>query len=121
MFPSQKYGPSQAMQESLLYKLVNDGLKPGVRADPNRFTHAFMSKYGKCRVFKIQSVSQESKEFAANPANRKCDAPGSWFCPGQYPPALTKILAQKRDFTQLENFKNKEDDSEYQKKYFENL
>jgi dolichyl-diphosphooligosaccharide--protein glycosyltransferase len=120
-FGFTKYGPSQAMQESLLYKLVNDGVKPGVRADPNRFTHAFISQYGKCRVFKIQSVSQESKEFAANPANRKCDAPGSWFCPGQYPPALTKILAQKRDFTQLENFKNKEDDSEYQKKYFENL
>jgi dolichyl-diphosphooligosaccharide---protein glycosyltransferase len=55
--------------------------------------------------------------------NRICDAPGSWFCRGQYPPALTKILKEKKDFKQLEDFNVKDggDDSEYQKKYFENL
>lgn len=54
--------------------------------------------------------------------NRVCDAPGSWFCRGQYPPALQKILKEKKDFKQLEDFNQKEgDDSEYQKKYFENL
>ena len=29
------------------------------------------------------------------------------FVPGQYPPALQKILAEKKDFAQLEDFNNK--------------
>jgi dolichyl-diphosphooligosaccharide---protein glycosyltransferase len=66
------------------------------------------------------SVAQDSKEWVEK--NRICDAPGSWFCRGQYPPALTKILKEKKNFKQLEDFNVKDgDDSEYQKKYFENL
>lgn len=56
--------------------------------------------------------------------NRICDAPGSWFCRGQYPPGLNKVLAEKKDFAQLEDFNIKgkgEDDSDYQREYFENL
>lgn len=57
-----------------------------------------------------------------SPKNRLCDAPGSWFCPGQYPPALEKILASKKDFQQLEDFNKKDgNDDEYTKQYFENL
>jgi dolichyl-diphosphooligosaccharide---protein glycosyltransferase len=70
----------------------------------------------------IQSVSQESKEWVEK--NRVCDAPGSWFCRGQYPPALKKVLAEKKDFKQLEDFNLKgklEDDSAYQNEYFNNL
>jgi dolichyl-diphosphooligosaccharide---protein glycosyltransferase len=68
----------------------------------------------------VQSVSKESREWV--PKNRVCDAPGSWFCKGMYPPALEKILKEKKDFKQLEDFNAKDgDDSEYQKKYFENL
>jgi len=68
------------------------------------------------------SVSQESKEWVADPTNRICDAPGSWVCRGQYPPALKAILAEKKDFKQLEDFNLKgEDDSEYQREYMENL
>ena len=68
----------------------------------------------------ILSVAKDSKEWVEK--NRICDAPGSWYCRGQYPPALTKILAEKKNFKQLEDFNVKEgDDSEYQKKYFENL
>lgn len=70
----------------------------------------------------IQSVSQESKEWVEK--NRVCDAPGSWFCRGQYPPALEKVLAEKKDFKQLEDFNLKgkvEDDSAYQKEYFDYL
>ena len=79
-----------------------------------------MSKYGKVRIFKVLKISEESKEWVKN--NRLCDSPGSWFCRGQYPPALQKILKQKKDFKQLEDFNVKgEDDSEYQKAYFENL
>lgn len=65
------------------------------------------------------SVSTESKEWVIQ--NRKCDAPGSWFCPGHYPPALEKILGEKKDFAQLEDFNTDNADDEYQKQYFENL
>jgi dolichyl-diphosphooligosaccharide--protein glycosyltransferase len=68
------------------------------------------------------SVAKESKDWVADPANRVCDAPGSWFCRGQYPPALEKILKEKKDFKQLEDFNARgEDDTEYQKQYLENL
>ncbi len=109
------------MRESLLYKLHSHGKQPGVVADPNRFREKYTSKYGKCRVFKVLSVSEESKKWVADPKNKKCDAPGSWFCPGQYPPGMQKILKEKRDFSQLEDFNKGESDSEYQKRYFENL
>jgi dolichyl-diphosphooligosaccharide--protein glycosyltransferase len=67
----------------------------------------------------IQAVSQESKEWVEK--NRVCDAPGSWYCPGHYPPALEKVLKEKKDFKQLEDFNRGEADEEYQRKYFENL
>lgn len=113
--------PSERMGESMLYKLHSHGLKPGVKADPNRFKLVYQSKYGKVRIFKVLKVSKESKEWVKDPKNRLCDG-GGWFCPGQYPPALQKILVQKKDFKQLEDFnKEGEDDSEYQKAYMENL
>jgi dolichyl-diphosphooligosaccharide--protein glycosyltransferase len=87
------------------------------------FRPVYNSKHGKVRIFKIQSVSKESKEWIKN--NRVCDSPGSWFCPGQYPPALQKILKEKKDFAQLEDFNVKSNDADYQndyqKQYFENL
>ena len=47
---------------------------------------------------------------------------GSWYCPGQYPPGLQKVLKDKKDFKQLEDFNAKtEADDEYQRKYFEHL
>lgn len=114
--------PSKMMRESMLYKLHSHGIAPGVVADPNRFREQYTSRFGKCRVFKILSVSQESKEWVAHSANRKCDVAGGWYCPGQYPPGMQKILSEKKDFSQLEDFNNKgEKDSEYQKQYFENL
>jgi dolichyl-diphosphooligosaccharide---protein glycosyltransferase len=110
------------MEDSLLYKLVMNKIHPDVMIDPNRFREVFRSQYGKVRIYKVMSVSKESKDWVANPANRVCDAPGSWFCRGQYPPALEKILMEKKDFKQLEDFNARgEDDSEYQKQYLENL
>jgi len=111
--------PSSQLSESLLYRLHSNGLVPGVQADPNRWKEVFRSKYGKVRIYKILSVSKESKEWVEK--NRVCDTPGSWFCPGQYPPALEKILAEKKDFAQLEDFNSGTSDEEYQKQYFENL
>ena len=114
--------PTPQMEQSLLYKLCLGGLRGDVQVDKNRFREVYRSKYGKVRIYKIMSVSAESKEWVANPDNRVCDAPGSWFCRGQYPPALEKILKEKKDFKQLEDFNAKsEDDSDYQREYFDNL
>jgi len=111
--------PSRMMAESLLFKLHSAGMMEGVEVDPNRFKEVFRTKYGRVRIFKILSVSEESKKWVKN--NRVCDVPGSWYCRGQYPPALEKVLSEKQDFAQLEDFNKKTDDTEYQKQYFENL
>jgi len=120
-FGYTQQGPSQMMRESFLFKLHSHKIQPGVQADPNRFRHAYDSPNGKCRVFKIQSVSKESKAWVADFKNRVCDAPGSWYCSGQYPPALQKVLEEKKDFEQLEDFNKDKGDSEYQALYHENL
>ncbi|GKY92313.1 dolichyl-diphosphooligosaccharide--protein glycosyltransferase subunit stt3a [Mayamaea pseudoterrestris] len=115
--------PTDSMEDSLLYKMVMNQVAPNVKVDPNRFKEVFRSKHAKVRIYKVLSVSKESKEWVENPANRICDAPGSWFCRGQYPPALEKILKEKRDFQQLEDFNRKsgEVDEDYTKQYMENL
>jgi dolichyl-diphosphooligosaccharide--protein glycosyltransferase len=116
--------PSAMMAASFLFKLHSHNLHPGTQVDPNRFREVFRSKYGKVRIYKILGVSQESKEWVANPANRICDVEGGWFCRGQYPPALQEVLRSKKDFSQLEDFNKKvkdEEDDEYLKQYFEDL
>ncbi|EEC43036.1 oligosaccharyl transferase [Phaeodactylum tricornutum CCAP 1055/1] len=118
-----KGNPTADMRKSLLYKLHSHNLVPDVQADRNRFREVFTSTYGKVRIYKILSVSKESKDWVANPENRVCDAPGSWMCRGQYPPALKKVLSEKKDFKQLEDFnaKSDHDDSDYQREYMENV
>lgn len=112
--------PSPMMARSLLFHLHSDGLVPGVNVDKNRFKRVYESTHGKVRIYRIMSVSKESKEWVAN--NRVCDAPGSWYCRGQYPPGLQKVLKDKKAFKQLEDFNAKTDaDDEYQRKYFEDL
>ena len=102
------------MEKCLLYKTVRYG-EPGVPAlNQKMFTHAFTSKYGKVRIFKIMNVSLKSKKWVADPANRICDAPGSWYCTGQYPPALQPLIAKRKAFRQLEDF-NVAKDEESQK------
>jgi len=114
--------PSSMMRRSLLYNLHGHKIKPDVDVSEDRFKLVFQSKYGKVRIFKVIGVSEESKKWVADPANRKCDAPGSWFCPGQYPPGLKHILDTKTDFHQLEDFNRagKRDDA-YLKAYFDDL
>lgn len=113
--------PSERMAESMLYKLHSHKLKPGVEADPNRFKLVYQSKYGKVRIFKVLKVSKESKEWVKDKKNKLCDG-GGWVCRGQYPPALQKILVQKQDFQQLEDFNIKGgDDSDYQKQYMDGI
>jgi dolichyl-diphosphooligosaccharide---protein glycosyltransferase len=109
------------MERSLLYRLHGNQIKKGVNADKDKWEEVYRSKYGRVRIYKIKGVSEESKKWVSDPANRVCDVPGSWFCPGQYPPGLANILARKKDFAQLEDFNRGAADEEYQKQYFEML
>ncbi|KAK7248508.1 hypothetical protein SO694_0016308 [Aureococcus anophagefferens] len=54
-------------------------------------------------------VSKKSKEWVADTAHRDCDAPGSWYCTGNYPPALEPLINRRIDFAQLEDFNKKRD------------
>mmetsp|Transcript_24548 Transcript_24548/g.70471 ORF Transcript_24548/g.70471 Transcript_24548/m.70471 type:complete len:903 (+) Transcript_24548:58-2766(+) len=96
--------PTPMMAKSLLYKAVKHNLAPGVKLDPKYFQEVHTTKYGKMRIYKVMNVSQESKDWIADPNNRVCDAPGSWYCVGQYPPALSKLISMRRNFAQVEDF-----------------
>lgn len=115
------------MEASLLYQLHSHRMRAGVQVDGNRFQEVFTSKYQKVRIFKVMSVSEESKAWVADPANRICDAPGSWYCTGQYPPALRPLIAKRKNFAQLEDFntkkdaKAKEEAAQYQQEYMERM
>jgi len=109
------------MSRSLLYQLHGNQIRPDVKVNPAQFEEVFRSKYGKVRIYKIVGVSEESKQWVADPANALCDAPGSWYCPRQYPPGLSAIIGRKKDFAQLEDFNRGEADEEYQRQYFETL
>ena len=100
--------PTPMMENSLLYKLVSFG-RMGVSVNESLFQHVHTTKYGKVRIYKIRKVSLKSKQWIADPANRICDAPGSWFCSGQYPPALSSFIASRHNFKQLEDFNVKRD------------
>ena len=111
--------PTKMMRDSLLYNLVLHKVKPGVEADSDRFEHVFTSRYGKCRIFKIKNVDQESRDWGINPKNRKCDPKQPWYCPGDYPPKLDWLISKRKNFRQLEDFnvKGSIDDEEYQRQY----
>ena len=113
--------PSPMMERSFLYRLHGHEIKKGVIADADKFKEVYRSKYGRVRIFKILGIDEESKAWVADWQNKRCDVPGSWFCPGQYPPGLYDILASKTDFAQLEDFNRGQKDAEYQKQYFEAL
>lgn len=112
--------PSPMMARSLLYRLHSHKKRPGVEAPEDKFQEVYRSRHGWVRIYKIIGVSEESKAWSADIANKKCDA-GGWYCPGQYPPAMEKVLARKTDFAQLEDFNRGKGDEEYTKKYFEHL
>uniref|UniRef100_A0A7S4MYF1 dolichyl-diphosphooligosaccharide--protein glycotransferase n=1 Tax=Odontella aurita TaxID=265563 RepID=A0A7S4MYF1_9STRA len=122
MFGRDRNGnPTKMMQDSLLYNLHSYQIRPDAQVDPEKFREVYKSKFGKVRIYEIVNVAKESKEWVADPANKLCDVPGSWYCPGQYPPALKGVLERKKDFAQLEDFNRGKGDDEYQKQYFEGL
>merc|ERR1719410_831528 len=95
------------MANSFLYKAVNHNKQPGVKVNSKFWKEVHTTKYGLMRIFKVMNVSKESKNWVADPANRICDAPGSWYCIGQYPPALKPLIDKRRSFAQLEDFNKK--------------
>jgi dolichyl-diphosphooligosaccharide--protein glycosyltransferase len=105
--------PTKRMRGSLLYSLGLHGNSqfPNVTAPPELFTEVFRSQRGMLRVFKVENVSEESRQWLADPANRKCDAPGSWYCVGQYPPAP--------EWQQLVTSRNDPSDAEFTAAYLE--
>jgi dolichyl-diphosphooligosaccharide--protein glycosyltransferase len=115
--------PTPMMEESLLYRLHEHGRS--VNVSPQRFKDVYQSKYGKVRIFQVMNISTKSKKWVADPANRVCDAPGSWYCTGQYPPAMQKMFTKwgRRDFAQLEDWNKKRDAhaDEHYKKYMERM
>mmetsp|Transcript_78874 Transcript_78874/g.207060 ORF Transcript_78874/g.207060 Transcript_78874/m.207060 type:complete len:889 (-) Transcript_78874:66-2732(-) len=96
--------PTPMMAQSLLYKAVMHNMAKGVKLDGRLFQEVHTTKHGLMRVYKVMNISEESRDWVANPKNRICDAPGSWYCVGQYPPALEKLIAKRRNFAQVEDF-----------------
>jgi dolichyl-diphosphooligosaccharide--protein glycosyltransferase len=121
-FGMTQSGPTAQMAASLLYKLHSNG-QPGVTVNSTLYQHVYTSPYGKVKIYKVKGVSKKSKAWAADPANRECDAPGSWYCPGKYPPAIDFVLKEKKAFKQLEDFnvEGDNDAEEYHKQYMKTI
>eukprot|EP00756_Hemistasia_phaeocysticola_P021221 Hpha_TRINITY_DN15763_c5_g12::TRINITY_DN15763_c5_g12_i1::g.37016::m.37016/K07151/STT3; dolichyl-diphosphooligosaccharide--protein glycosyltransferase len=110
----RSHNPTPMMARSLLYKLHSHGQK-GVVANPKLWKDVYMSKHGLVRIFQVQNIHKGSREWIADPANRVCDAPGSWYCVGQYPPKFLKYIEGRKDFAQLEDFNRKQQQNAYSK------
>jgi len=108
--------PSKMMRKSLVYNLYMHG-KPGTKAgaDPELFELVYKTPRDEMRFFKVLNVSQESKDWVGNISNKICDAPGSWYCTGQYPPPIQNFLSKRRSFAQVEDFNKKGEKSAYTK------
>jgi len=110
-----RHQPSPMMKKSLVYNLYMHGKQTKAGADPKLFEMVWKSPRDELRFFKVLNVSQESKDWVANPENKICDAPGSWYCVGQYPPAIKKFLSKRNNFAQVEDFNKKGEKSAYTK------
>jgi len=107
--------PTPMMKKSLVYNLYQHG-KPGMpNANPRMFELVWKSKNDQMRFFKVVNVSEESRQWVASPENLLCDAPGSWYCVGQYPPAIAKFLSKRNSFAQVEDFNKQGAQSAYTK------
>merc|ERR1719414_147504 len=67
--------PTQMMGDSFLFKAVNHNLRPDVKLNSKFWQEVHTTKYGLMRVYRVMNVSEESKSWVADPANRQCDAP----------------------------------------------
>eukprot|EP00403_Amphidinium_massartii_P001313 CAMPEP_0178383268 /NCGR_PEP_ID=MMETSP0689_2-20121128/6915_1 /TAXON_ID=160604 /ORGANISM="Amphidinium massartii, Strain CS-259" /LENGTH=870 /DNA_ID=CAMNT_0020003485 /DNA_START=56 /DNA_END=2668 /DNA_ORIENTATION=+ len=113
--------PTKMMAQSFLYKAVMADVDPAVQMNPKLFQEVHSTKYGLMRIWKVLNVSEESKAWVADPRNRECDAPGSWYCVGQYPPALAPLLKKRRNFAQLEDFNKDEGEKSAYTRHIEQM
>eukprot|EP00929_Paragymnodinium_shiwhaense_P005744 TRINITY_DN10805_c0_g1_i2.p1 TRINITY_DN10805_c0_g1~~TRINITY_DN10805_c0_g1_i2.p1 ORF type:complete len:267 (-),score=54.60 TRINITY_DN10805_c0_g1_i2:50-850(-) len=95
--------PTAMMSQSLLYKLAEHNTGD-VHVNASLFREAYTSQHGLVRIFEVLNVCPVSKAWTLNPRNRRCDAEGSWYCPGSYPPALHSFFDKRQAFRQLEDF-----------------
>ena len=95
--------PTPSMEASLLYRLHSAGVVQGITVNDKLFEHAYSSKYGLVRIYKVLNISETSRKWAADPANRLCDRPGSWYCPGQYPPDLPLAIPKSHRHVDYDN------------------
>lgn len=93
-FYDKERNPTPTMAASLLYKLVMHKHRPGVQVDEELFEEVHTTKYGMVRIYKVKDVDMKSRNWLSDPANRLCDRPGSWYCPGQYPPDLPEKIGK---------------------------
>ena len=94
-FMGDMRSPTPMMANSLLFKMTMNNVMPDVQVNSTFYEEVFTSTYQKVRIYKVNKVSQASKAWVADPANRICDPPGSWQCSGQYPPAIQSMLPDK--------------------------
>jgi dolichyl-diphosphooligosaccharide--protein glycosyltransferase len=124
-FRAENYqNPTPMMKNSLLYNPHSHNQRAGMSVDKKYFTEAYTSRHGLVRIFKVSNISESSKQWLGDPANRKCDAPGSWYCEGHYPNVTVwnKLLSKRKDFSQLEDFnKKKKKSNEYNKQYMQRM
>eukprot|EP00913_Durusdinium_trenchii_P013457 g12637.t1 len=91
IFPDGK--PSKMMEASLIltciqvYRLCGRG-----SLDERLFREVYVSHHRRVRVAQVLDVSASSRRWAASAEAKRCDAPGSWYCPGSYSPGLQELF-----------------------------
>ncbi|CAD7975777.1 unnamed protein product [Amoebophrya sp. A25] len=92
-FTWEDYGkPSPMMANSFMYQVTHGG--GNMESNPllkGRYKLVFRSKNDAVRILKIGKVSTKSKRLGFDVNRWKCDAPGSWYCPGTYPGQLARL------------------------------
>jgi len=85
--------PAPMMDNSMMWWLQGrNGNSGKTFVNTDRFEEVYVSTNGKVRIVKVLGVDESSKKWGADPGNRLCDAVGSWYCPGQYSPALRDMI-----------------------------
>ncbi|CAK9086051.1 unnamed protein product [Durusdinium trenchii] len=79
--------PSKMMEASLVYRLCGRG-----SLDERLFREVYVSHHRRVRVAQVLDVSASSRRWAASAEAKRCDAPGSWYCPGSYSPGLQELF-----------------------------
>jgi len=103
-YQDEQGNPSPMMKRSLIFNAVNYRLDPNVpEFPPETYEEAYTSKNRMVRIYKVLRVSKKSRKYGKEGHGYR-----SWLAGrpllSAYPPALQKILDEKEDFKQLEDF-----------------